>query len=108
MKNIPMTIAISAVCLVLFSCTAIRTSLPEQPQNTGVEIGMDKENSLLKKGRALAMTECAECHRYYSPEEYTPEEWDGIIQSKAQRLSLRTDQIDAIDFYFKSESSVSK
>lgn len=67
---------------------------------------MDNENSLLKKGRILAMTECAECHRYYSPEEYTPEEWDEIIRGKAQRLSLRADQVDALNLYFKLESNV--
>lgn len=108
MKIIHITIAISAFCIVLFSCTANRIPLPVQPQKTGTENGTNKEKSLLKKGRILAITECAECHRYYSPEEYTPEEWYGIIRDKAQRLSLGSDQIDALDLYFKSESNVSK
>ncbi len=34
-----------------------------------------------KRGRALAESTCTDCHRYYSPAEYAPEAWPGIVES---------------------------
>ena len=109
LRNIYITIPISIFLTMLCSCTTDHTSLLSQTQKTGGEIRLDNiENSLLRKGHVLARTECAECHRFYSPEEYTPEEWDRIIKEKAQRLSIRKDQVEALDYYFKTESIASE
>ena len=63
----------------------------------------DKDSYL--QGRSLAMTECIGCHRFYSPDEYTPEQWTKIINRKKKRLSLNENQVKDINLYFKIESN---
>ena len=53
----------------------------------------------LRRGRALAITECAECHRLYHPNEYPPRAWRGIAESMGRRASLSQDDIAALQAY---------
>ena len=48
----------------------------------------DKDIKAFQKGKELAVMECATCHRFFLPREYSPEEWVGIIRNQAKRLSL--------------------
>ena len=109
MRKIYITIFITTFCAVLSACTANRTSRLIKPQKAeSEETAGDLKKNMLEKGRMLAGTECRECHRYYSPEEYTSEKWEEIIKRKSQRLSLRKDQAAALEAYFQSESSSSE
>ena len=109
MRNIYITITVAIFCTVLFSCTThqISVSVRKQKAGTGDNLG-NMENGIWRKGYMLAKTECTGCHRFYSPEEHSPEEWNGIIKGKVKRLSLGRDQVDALDVYFQSESGRSK
>lgn len=93
------------LCAILFACKTSTGSFPtsERPvKSDHVSEEIDKES--LTRGRALAVTECAGCHRFYSPREHSPEEWDRIIRRKAKRLSLGKKQIADINLYFQTES----
>ena len=58
----------------------------------------------MRRGRALAATECAECHRFYWPHEYSPEEWPGIVKKMGKRAALGREQTDAVELYFVTTS----
>ena len=93
--------------LFLLACGTYIGSLPtpEQLAKSGsVTEGLDMAS--LKRGRALAMTECVGCHRFFYPSEYSPEEWNRIIQDKAKRLSLGKEQMQDIGFYYVTVSTV--
>ena len=56
------------------------------------------------RGRALSVTECAECHRLFRPSEYSPEEWGPIARKMGARASLGKDQIADMELYFVTAS----
>jgi len=90
---------------ILSACKTYTSSLPtpEQLDTLGrVPEGLDKDS--LSRGRALAMTECAGCHRFYFPKEYSPEEWDRIILKHSKRLSFDKKQMKKINLYFQTAS----
>ena len=93
------------LCAILLACKTYTGSLPtpEQLVKCGqVSGGVDKDS--LTRGRALAVTECAGCHRFYFAREYSPNEWNRIIRKKAKRLSLGKEQIADINLYFQTAS----
>jgi len=90
---------------ILLACKTYTGSLPtpEQLDTLGrVPEGLDKDS--LSRGRALAMTECAGCHRFHFPKEYSPEEWNRIILKHSKRLSFYKKQIEDINLYFQTAS----
>lgn len=101
MRNFFNIIAMVIFCAMLFSCAQKSPYIKVEEQK--VTGGKDADD--LKKGAALARMECVGCHRFYSPEEYSSEEWKKILQGKSQRLSLRKDQIEKLVVYFQSGSS---
>ncbi len=46
----------------------------------------------LQRGRALAVTECAACHRMYWPREYSPRQWVHLGPTMSERALLSRDQ----------------
>jgi len=99
MKFIFLTL-ITLLSFTLFSCEVHKSS-GSRSEKVLYE-GTDKESYL--RGRSLVMTECINCHRFYSPDEYSPEEWKKIISRKKQRLSLSEDQEKDINLYLQIEN----
>jgi mono/diheme cytochrome c family protein len=56
----------------------------------------------IQRGRALAVTECTQCHRLYRPDEFLVERWPHIIQTMGRRSSLNEKQINDIVIYYTS------
>jgi len=93
------------LCAILFACKTSTGSFPTSEKwvkSDQVSEGIDKES--LSRGRALAVTECAGCHPFYYPREYSPNEWNRIIRKKAKRLSLGKEQVADINLYFQTAS----
>ena len=59
------------------------------------------ESSAIKWGKQLAVTKCIACHRFYFPKEYSPKEWDVILEQKRNRLSLTQSQVNNLAAFFK-------
>jgi len=90
---------------ILLACKTYTGSLPtpDQLDKLGrVPEGLDQDS--LSRGRALAMTECADCHRFYFPKEYSPEKWNKVIMKHSKRLSFHKKQIEDINLYFQTAS----
>ena len=62
----------------------------------------------LRMGRAILVTECANCHRLFLPAEYSPEQWGGIVKRMANRASLGEDQAADLELYLAVSSRAGK
>ena len=62
----------------------------------------------LRRGRAILVTECANCHRLFLPAEYSPEQWGGIVKRMANRASLGEDQAADLYLYLFTASQTGK
>ena len=62
------------------------------------------DEAAMRRGRALAVTTCAECHRFYWPHEYSAEEWPGIARKMGNRASLSKSQVDDLVLYLVTTS----
>lgn len=91
---------ISGACLLallaLIGCASIKRMPAADEVETRPE-GPDRET--LRRGRALAVTECAGCHRIYWPEEFSPNQWSDIAQNMGRRASLTTSQTEDLRAY---------
>jgi len=62
------------------------------------------QEAILRRGRALAVTKCATCHRLYWPREYPPEAWPGIVRNMARQASLSESQGALVEAYYVAGS----
>jgi cytochrome c5 len=58
----------------------------------------------LQEGRSVFLKDCAECHRYYWPEEYTPTEWRALLPEMGDRTGLGDDELRALTLYLATAS----
>lgn len=56
----------------------------------------------LERGRIIAVTECASCHRHYQPGDYSPSEWRSLVRRMAKRSSLSRDQTTDLEHYYSA------
>jgi len=53
----------------------------------------------LQEGRALYVNNCATCHQLYSPDNFTPTQWQGIMASMAPRTGMNSDEVTLVTKY---------
>jgi mono/diheme cytochrome c family protein len=89
----------------LSGCAAGKASIPTA-EALGAAGGLSggTDVSALRRGRAILVTECANCHRLFLPAEYSPEQWGGIVQRMANRASLGEDQAADLLLYLSAAS----
>jgi mono/diheme cytochrome c family protein len=93
------------IFLIFNGCITLERSLPTaETLLTYDTVPKDVDTKALNRGRALAVTQCSSCHRFFFPDEYLPEEWRAIIRNMAQRMSLNQKQVEDIDLYFQVAS----
>jgi hypothetical protein len=91
--------------LIFNGCSTLDSSLPTAESLLIYEIvPKDVDTKALNRGRALAVTECSGCHRFFFPQEYSPEEWRRIIRAMGKRMSLGGKQIEDLNLYFQLTS----
>ncbi len=93
--------------VLLAGCGAPSMSLPTAEQLVAHEVAGNVDPGTLKRGRALALKDCSNCHRFYYPEEYPPQAWPKIIRSKGKRLLLNRKQTEELLHYFQLSSKAS-
>jgi len=62
----------------------------------------------LHEGRSVFLKDCAECHRYYWHEEYTPTEWRELLPEMGGRTGLGEDELRALTLYLASASDFAR
>jgi hypothetical protein len=109
LRNIgAVSLVVLGVAFLSLRCSTSNSLLqPEQLVERGVVApGTDLEG--LRRGRALAVTECTGCHRLYWPNEYSPKEWPGIVRKMGARSSLSDSQIRDLESYYVSASQAAQ
>ncbi len=89
-----MSILLGAAALLMGCATSPGAGVAdEQMAAAGVD------TKAVRRGRALAVTGCAECHRFFWPHEYSEEEWRGIIPKMSARAGLSESQSSDLGLY---------
>lgn len=92
------------VAAIAGCATAIR-SLPTASELIARgSLPANADRSALQRGRALAITECAQCHRFFWPEEYSSSKWQEILRRMAPLSSLSVSQAADLKLYFLAAS----
>lgn len=68
----------------------------------------DQDIPAFQRGKELAAMECAGCHRFFLPREYSSEEWKIIIPAQAKRLSIDKKQTADLKIYFQVTSRLQR
>lgn len=87
----------------LGGCAAAGPSLPTAEELVGSSAA-SPQGEALRRGRAIAATECTGCHRLFWPREYSPAEWRVIAQKMGLRASLGEEQIRDLSAYLEAAS----
>jgi len=104
MKRFGKVLVLSGAVALLMSCAT--ASGPAMTGEQMAAAGVD--GASMRSGRILAVTECAECHRFYWPHEYSPEEWPAITRKMGGRASLSKSQIKDLELYFVTMSKATR
>ena len=102
-------LAAAGVAGGLSGCAAGKASIPTADE-LGAAGALPRGTDLdaLRRGRAVLVTECAACHRLFLPNEYSQEQWRGIVKRMAGRASLGGDQAADLLLYLSSASRPGK
>lgn len=68
----------------------------------------DERYCSMQRGRALVVTECTACHRFFFPCEYPPAMWPSLIQNMASRPVLTNRQIGDMTRYMVAASRLTR
>ena len=89
------------VVSILGACTARSLYLPttDRLRSEGaVDGGANVES--LRRGRVVALTRCAECHRVFGADEVLPERWPSVVRDMGRRASLTRSEMVDLGRYF--------
>ena len=98
-----------AVGLSLSGCAGLPTLLPTPTQLAGAgdyPDGVDANS--LACGRALVVTQCTGCHRFFWPHEYAPQQWPAIMSNMGQRAFLSRRRIGDMTRYMVAASRATR
>lgn len=62
----------------------------------------------MQRGRALAVTECTRCHRFFFPCEYPAEIWPSVMRNMGRRSNLSKRQVGDITRYMVVASRLTR
>ena len=65
---------------------------------------LEADPETLERGKSLALANCAECHRFYEPHEYSPNAWPSIVQSMEESTPVTPDELLDIARYYVNAS----
>ena len=97
-------LATVGVVTAFIGCTTSTGMLPMPGELIARGTPAGADTGALRRGRALAVTECASCHRFYWPHEYTPGQWSTIAEQMGNLMSLSESQAKDLKLYFMAAS----
>lgn len=100
-----LALAMAAALIGFAGCASSLNTLPTPQQLDAlgaVPDGVDAR--ALRRGRALVVTACAECHKLYWPHAYRPEAWRPLARKMGRLASLSRRQIADLELYLVTAS----
>ena len=88
----------------MVAASRVTRRTPSRGRLQGV-LAQAADPEMVKHGRALAESGCTDCHRYYSPSEFAPEAWPGIVEWMGEMDSMSHHDQWAIATYMVDAAS---
>jgi mono/diheme cytochrome c family protein len=89
MKRLKFYMLFAAVTLLLFgSCTKNTNSSDSYYTPTAANVTPNATLAELQQGRDLYLGKCGTCHQIYSPDNFTPSNWQNILSVMAPKAGL--------------------
>lgn len=102
-------LAVAGLTSGMSGCAVGKASIPtaeEMSAAGALTKGVDLD--AMRRGRAVLVTECATCHKLFLPDEYSREEWPGIVARMARRASLGEEQAADLLLYLSAAGRAGK
>ena len=101
-------LAVTATVLLVASCRSAGLGMPTIRELATHGLPPEVDVTALDRGRAIAITECAGCHRHYWPEERRPNHWSRILRKMGERASLSGEEVEDLELYFSTVSVLAR
>jgi hypothetical protein len=99
------TLWLAAVIVLIAGCSLDTASpLKSDVFNSPARPHTVVDEEKFQEGRTLAVTRCAQCHRFFYPTEFSKEEWRKILNGKARKLTLSHRQVESLKLFFQASS----
>jgi mono/diheme cytochrome c family protein len=101
MKKIQCALLVFSVAGILISegCKKNNDNIKSLYTPTSADVTANATLQDLQQGRALYISNCANCHNLYSPDDYTPSQWKSILQTMTPRTNLTGPEILLVTKY---------
>lgn len=90
---------IAIILLPLMSCKKNAADSSNLYVPTSADVTANATLQELKDGRALYINNCGACHNLYTPESFSPAQWNNILASMTPKTNLSPQQIDLVTKY---------
>ena len=96
------------VAVGLVGCANNCTVLPTAEDVVGLGAVRGDDYCAVQRGRALVVTECTECHRFFWPYEYPASSWPSLMQDMGSKSVLTKRQIGDMTKYMVAASRLTR
>ena len=107
LKKYKTTLIICSVTFIIAQCSSTKSTTtkvdPFLPQETDVTIAQTHWNGTtidqLKQGYSIYSTSCVQCHDMKNIQDFTLNDWPGIIDGMSKKAKLSPDQKNLVSHY---------
>lgn len=89
-------VTVALIAIALYSCGGSKSAAPM------VEAKKVEMTPALAEGKNLYESNCAKCHKLYSPSDFSKEDWRPIVSSMQKKARLNDEQGNSIYNYLIS------
>lgn len=109
----PMCISVLGLALTMglgfAGCANLPSLLPTETQLVAARAMPETAPcDAIRRGRALAVTQCVGCHRFFFPYEYPPNAWPALIHDMGNKALLTRRQVGDVTRYMVAASRATR
>jgi len=101
-------LGLGLIVAIGLGCANHCTVLPTAEDVVGLGAVQGDDYCAVQRGRALVVTECTECHRFFWPHEYPASAWPSLMQDMGSKSVLTKRQIGDMTKYMVAASRLTR
>jgi hypothetical protein len=94
-----LTIISVVIAIFIWGCTKSTTDTSSLYIPTSANVTANATLQQLQQGRELYINNCNGCHSLYSPDSFTPAQWNSILSTMGPRSGMVTSDIQLVTKY---------